>query len=190
MSAILLVPLCSAARQIGLPDWGNCDAWAAPGDDEVPIIDLGDEYSSYRKPAPRPAAAGRTRRPLWKSALLYIPNRVLDFLDIFRFDVGVGPGAGAVLRMTKDGQLGYRREFPGSVRVGLRGRRVPVFLDTHDESGAGTTFRQSPDRQVQPAEFGVGVDILIGGAYIGADLGAVGDFCLGVFGVDLADDDL
>lgn len=166
-------------------------AFAAPDEDQVPIIDLGDEYSSYRKPAPRPgpsrASAGR---PFWKSALLYIPNRVLDFVDIFRFDIGVGPSAGAVLRLSKDGQLGYRRQLPGSVHVGLRGRRVPFFLETHDESGVGTRFRQTPDRQVQPAEFGAGIDVLLVGVYAGVDLGAVGDFCLGIFGVDLADDDL
>ena len=164
---------------------------SAIDDDAVPIIDLGDEYSSYKKPAP---AAKRTKRS--KSSTLpyqiamYIPNRVLDILDILRVDVGVGPAIGGVVRFSKDGQLAYRKQLPGSLHLGLRGRNSPLFIEKRDEIGVSPSFSQSKDRPVAPAEFGAGIDVGLLSIYGGLDLGSIGDCLLGFVGVDLANDDI
>ena len=53
--------------------------------------------------------------PWWSDVLLYIPNRVLDLIDVFRVDVGVGASVGSVVRVTEYAQLGYRRMAPLSI---------------------------------------------------------------------------
>ncbi|NLF25410.1 MAG: hypothetical protein GX589_07100, partial [Deltaproteobacteria bacterium] len=51
----------------------------------------------------------------WVDVVLWIPNRIMDFLDIFRFDIGVGPSHGAVVRLSRYAQAGYREMSPASV---------------------------------------------------------------------------
>ena len=55
--------------------------------------------------------------PWWAEVLLYIPNRVLDLIDVFRIDVGIGASVGGVVRVTKYAQGGYRQMLPVSLRV-------------------------------------------------------------------------
>jgi len=163
----------------------------APTEDEineVPQIELGEEYEGYKKLKPGKTPASETS--FWRKALLYLPNRFLDLIDVVKVDVGVGPSFGGVLRVTKYGQLGYRSISPFSARLGLRGRKVPVFLESSSEFGIGPAFVQSHDRQVGASELGAGVDLIIVGAYAGVDLVSLTDFFLGIFGVDIADDDL
>lgn len=77
---------------------------------------------------------------------------------------------------------------PGSLRVGLRGRDSPVFIEDRSAKGFGRDIRG--DRKVSPGEIGVGVDVLAVGAYGGVALDEAADFVLGWFGVDFRDDDL
>jgi hypothetical protein len=93
------------------------------------------------------------------------------------------------MRITRNGQLGYRKIRPFSLRIGWFGRRLPVQLETKDEIGIGPKFRQSPAREVCMSELGVGFD-LIGGLYGGVCLEEVADFVTGIFLVDLLDDDI
>ncbi len=170
------------------------EAAAAPGayDDEVdtvPNVELGEEYEDYKKTGPGRTVRHEEESSTWRKVLLYLPNRFLDFLDIFRFDVGVGPAAGGVLRVTKYGQAGIRSLAPGSLRVGLRGRKVPVFLESSNEFGIGPAFVQSHDRTVGASEVGAGVDLFLVSAYLGVDFASFGDFLLGIGCIDLAEDD-
>jgi hypothetical protein len=128
--------------------------------------------------------------PWWSQALLWIPNRVIDFLDIFKLDVGAGPAAGAVIRVTEYGQVGYRQMLPASVRVGLLGRRFPAMIEHSNELGIGPAFLDSKDRRVCPGEIGVGADLLFVGAYGGICADEFVDFLAGIFFLDLKDDDL
>lgn len=121
--------------------------------------------------------------------LLYLPNRIIDFLDIFRVDVGVGPATGAVLRLTRHAQMGYRNISPMSVRVGLFGRKPPLLVESSNEIGIGPAFIQSKDRNVCTSEFGLGLDILFIGGYGGICLEEVFDFFGGVFLYDPKNDD-
>jgi len=131
----------------------------------------------------------KVERNIWYEIALWPINRILDFIDIFRVDVGVGGAAGAVVRITEYGQAGYRGISPGSVRVGGFGRDVPVKLETSSEFGIGPTFVQSKDREVCTGEVGVGADLFLG-AYVGICLEEVADFLAGIFFIDLMGDDL
>lgn len=128
-------------------------------------------------------------REWWMDALLWFPNRLLDFIDIFRVDVGVGSAYGASIKITEHGQAAYRKMVPFSVRVGAFGRQAPIMVETSDEIGIGSYMQKSLDRQVCPGEVGVGGDLLLVGAYGGICLDEFGDFLAGLFFFDLMDDD-
>ncbi|RMG41832.1 MAG: hypothetical protein D6719_07710 [Candidatus Dadabacteria bacterium] len=129
-----------------------------------------------------------THRPWWNEALMWFPNRIMDALDMFRVDVGVGGAAGAVVRVTRRGQVGLRRMFPGSLRVGYFGRKAPFIIEKYDEIGMGSTFKSSPERDICAGEIGIGADLLIGG-YAGICLEEVLDFTAGLFLIDVMQDD-
>lgn len=156
-------------------------------------LDLGEEYQEHGK-----ERYGRGKTPQYKKqdsslvykTLLFIPNRVLDILDIFRFDVGVGPSIGAVIRVTPHGQAGVRLLMPISVRAGLRGRRLPVFIEHSSEMGIGPAFLSSESRKPSSLEVGAGVDLLLAGAYLGVSIDSIWDALAGFAGFDPADDDL
>ncbi len=121
--------------------------------------------------------------------LFYIPNRVIDLWDIFRGDVGVGSSGGAVIRATRYGQFGYRYVEPLAFRLGPQGRRFPFFIERDTEGGAGAGFTQSTSRHVTPYEVGLGLDLLIVGAYAGLSFDEAWDFITGWFLFDTKGDD-
>lgn len=122
--------------------------------------------------------------------LLWLPNRVADLTDIFKFDVGVGTSYGAVLRISKEGQLGFRRVPESSVRLGHFGRESPYILrvEKSNEVGVGPYFTQSKQRQVCKGELGIGVD-LFAGIYGGVCFDEIIDFVSGLGGGDFKGDD-
>ncbi len=125
-----------------------------------------------------------------RQIFLWLPNRVLDLIDVFRFDVGVGPAAGGVVRVTKWGQAGLRSVSPLSVRAGNFGRDWPVKIEHSSEFGIGPTFLQSHDRVVCPGEVGLGLDLFVVGGYGGLCFDELFDFFGGLFLFDSKDDDL
>ena len=125
-----------------------------------------------------------------KQILLWPVNRVLDLVDIFKFDIGVGSSLGDVARVTKYGQVGYRQMIPASLRIGNFGRDWPVKLEYGEEIGVGPAFAESRVRNICPGEVGAGVDFLLFGIYAGVCTEEILDFGTGLFFVDLMDDDL
>ena len=125
-----------------------------------------------------------------RQALLWLPNRFLDLIDVVKIDVGAGPSAGGVIRATSYVQAGYREMSPLSVRVGTMGRRAPVMLERSNEFGIGPGYMESSDRKVCPGEFGAGLDLFIAGAYAGICVDELADFLTGLVLIDLKDDDL
>ncbi len=128
--------------------------------------------------------------PWWAQVLLWFPNRIMDLIDIFKVDVGVGPSFGAVVRVTKYGQVGYRSVSPLSVRVGLFGRSMPFMLEHSSEFGLGPGFVASHDRTVCKGELGAGADLFLVGAYGGVCVDEVIDFIAGIFFLDVSGDDI
>jgi len=120
--------------------------------------------------------------------LLWLPNRIVDFLDIFRVDVGLGTGYGGVVRLTPHAQFAYRKLEPGSVRAGLFGRDLPIRFESGVELGYPTDFRSSVGRSPTPGEFGIGLDLLVG-AYAGVCVDELFDFAGGLVGFDPQNDD-
>ena len=121
--------------------------------------------------------------------LLWVPNRVVDFIEIFRVDVGVGPALGAVVRVTDYGKIGARVVTPISLRVGLFGRNWPFLIEHSNELGIGPLYLESGEREVTPLEIGAGFDFFLFGAYAGVSFDEAADFLSGIIGEDISDDD-
>jgi len=122
--------------------------------------------------------------------LLWLPNRLLDFVDIFRVDAGVGLATGAVVRITKYGQAGIITQSPGMLRIGDFGRASPLQVETTNEIGFGPAFKSAPERNLCPGIVGAGIDLVIVGAHIGFCPEELVDFALGIFTIDIMKDDL
>lgn len=173
---LLLAAACAAAPSPSLADSKDGTSNAAVS----PKAPWGD-FKVVERPAPYST---------WERVLLWFPNRIVDLLDVFRVDVGVGPAAGGVVRVSRYGQAGYRTMSPGSLRVGLFGRRAPVLVESSNEFGIGPAYVESKDRKVCAGEIGLGLDALIVGGYAGICLEELADFALGIFTIDLMDDDI
>ena len=126
--------------------------------------------------------------------LLYPVNRVLDVLDIFRLNVGAGPGFGLNLRATKFVQVGMENYF--SVRAGL-GKRggllVPRYGLFYTESelltmGIGPLYTGGWQRGM--TEVGGTIHLGIVGIDAAIDLSEILDFLGGFVFIDFRGDDL
>jgi len=175
-------PLNLQAQDFGYRDKENEKVTASPkapwGDFEV----VDDNKASS------PSSSGSSK-PWWEHVLLWIPNRVVDFFDIFRVDVGAGPAIGGVLRLTKYAQVGYRQVAPFSLRVGDFGRKAPLLIETSNEFGIGPAYINSKDRKICNGEIGIGADLLLG-AYVGFCSEQLLDFAAGLFFLDPSNDDI
>jgi hypothetical protein len=129
--------------------------------------------------------------------LYYIPNRLLDIVDVFRLRARLGPGLAASARATE-----YISFFGGTYNTvygGLPGARSPekwrspvgferykgiVFfgVDATDVTPYGPRYT--------PAEFEVGAQLLILGADIGFEPVELGDLLAGLVLFDPIGDDL
>ncbi len=126
----------------------------------------------------------------------YIPNRILDLLDIVRLRARVGPGFGAGVRVTKVAQahLGSHAAlyagFPGP-----RERRIPkspIGLECHSgvalsvlELSGGFGF----DPGYTATEVGADLHLGIAGLAAGVDPVELADFFSGFFLIDIRNDD-
>lgn len=126
---------------------------------------------------------------VFRKVLWYIPNRLIDLVDIIKVDLGVGSAAGATLRMTRYGQMGGRYIDPASYRLGLRGRSFPMFIERESEYGFCGSFEQSSARHVTPLEIGANLDLGLG-IYLGVSIDELADFFLGFVLLDIKEDDL
>ncbi len=127
----------------------------------------------------------------------YVPNRVLDALDLVRARVRVGPGLAAGVRATEAADA-----FAGSylsVYAGLpgpRGRktpRLPVGLESRtgveaSVLDASTGVGMGPDYST--AETGASLHLAILGFDVGVDLVEACDLVLGLLFIDVLNDDL
>ena len=129
--------------------------------------------------------------------LYYIPNRLLDIIDVFRLRGRLGPGLAVSARGTD-----YVSFFGGTyntVYAGLPGARTPdrwrspvgrerykgfVFfgIDATDVTPYGPRYT--------PAEFELGAQLLIVGADVGFEPVELGDFFAGLLMYDPIGDDL
>jgi hypothetical protein len=128
---------------------------------------------------------------------LYIPNRVLDILDVVRLRARVGPGVAADVRATN-----LAAAFLGAystVYVGLPGPRngpkpkLPVGFENRSGvqvSIADATVDGHAGPDYGPTEIGLGVQALIVGVDVGIEPLELLDVVAGLFFIDLRADDL
>jgi hypothetical protein len=148
--------------------------------------------------APVAPAAQASHHGFGHTLLLYIPNRIFDVLDIVRARVRLGPGIAVGVRATK-----WTDIFLGSYAsacVGLPGpRRTPRIpwpggiesrsgLAASVADGTVTSYDSNP--RYSATEVGLGAQAILIGAEIGVDPAEVFDLFLGIFTIDLLEDDL
>jgi hypothetical protein len=125
---------------------------------------------------------------LFRRILFYVPNRIIDFADVWKLNVGVGLGLGANIRPTKGLQFGIAAY--DSVRAGLRGRRLPVWHEWSLEGGFDGMYHEFGETERGFYEFGGTIHLAIIGFEAAVDIEEVLDFGYGLFILDPADDDL
>ena len=133
----------------------------------------------------------------WTKTLWYIPNRVLDFVDMFRLKIAVGPGLEAGARITDPFTV-----YAGSSRtvyVGLPGERAPgewpSILGATQKTGLVLLGADASDLHPDPPRYEfseIGVQFHLGA--VGMEAGVVPsealDFLHGILGRDRSGDDL
>lgn len=134
---------------------------------------------------------------LGRKLVFYLPNRILDMLDIFRMRLRVGPGVAAGVRATKVAQA-YVGTY-AAVYAGLPGPRMrklprsPVGLESYNGIDvslleASTGGGVGPD--YSPTEFGASTQLAILGFDFGFDPVEMLDLAGGLLLLDPRDDDL
>jgi len=123
----------------------------------------------------------------FRKVAFYLPNRVFDFLDIWRFNAGIGLGAGINIRPTKSLQFGLA--VYDSVRFGLRGRRAPFWHEQSWEGGIDGMYYEGGETERGFYEFGGTIHFFLVGLDAAFDIEEILDFGCGIFLSDPADDD-
>ena len=143
-------------------------------------------------PAPAPQAAPyngqSTGNSLVDIVLYYVPNRVLDAIDIARVNIGIGCGFGFNIRATELAEIGYGQY--STTRFGMKGRVMPVYDEKIDEGGIGFLGWVNGCLQRDPSEVGADLHLGVIGAQAAVSLVEVVDFVAGFALIDLQGDDL
>ncbi len=152
---------------------------------------------AYMVSPAQPAAAERPEHSIGHKLLLYIPNRVLDVVDIVRLRVRVGPGVALGARATQVFS-GYIGSY-ASVYAGLPGPRLkptiklPIGFESYNGVGvsvANATVSGGIGPDYSFTEFGLGGQLLIAGFDFGIDPWEIVDLAAGLATVDPVGDDL
>lgn len=120
--------------------------------------------------------------------LYYVPNRVLDFVDIFRCNIGIGCGFGFNVRATELAEIGYG--CYETTRFGMKGRVMPVYEENIQEGGIAFLGYVNGCLQRDPTEIGADLHLGVIGAQAAVSLAEAADFVTGFIFVDLQQDDL
>ena len=141
-------------------------------------------------------ADARANQGVLTTILWYLPNRVMDLIDIFRLRLKVGPGLGVGFRMTD-----YAAFYGGSqyaVYLGLPGPRYPEAVrypvGLEYQRGIVLAGVDASDDLKHPPRYGfsevdAGLHLFLIGAEAGIDPFEIADFLSGLFLIDLRRDD-
>jgi len=139
-------------------------------------------------PCAAPYAGQSTGSSLLDIILYYVPNRVLDAIDIGRFNIGIGCGFGFNLRATELAEIGYGQY--ATTRFGHKGRVMPVYDEKIDEAGIGFLGWVNGCLQRDPSEIGADLHLGVIGAQAAISVVEIVDFIAGFALIDLQCDDL
>jgi len=141
--------------------------------------------------SPNAPAKAQTKKPaeasLLRRVIFYVPSRLADFLDIWRFNAGIGLGLGANIRPTKTLQFGFAAY--DSTRFGIRGRRWPFWHEWSLEGGFDGAYQELGDTERGFYEFGGTIHFILVGLDAALNVEEAIDFVFGVFLKDPLDDD-
>ena len=113
---------------------------------------------------------------------------MLDFIDIGRLSIGVGCGFGDNVRVTELAEIGYGQY--STTRFGMKGRVLPVYEESINESGIAFLGYVNGCLQRDPTEVGADLHLGIIGAEAAVSLAEAADFVTGFLLIDLQGDDL
>lgn len=134
---------------------------------------------------PTAAAHAADAEQVARNAANYIPNLVMDLLDVFKLNIATGKGTGANLRFTRMLEAGAGTY--DAKRYGLNGRSQPVYEESIDEGGVGLIGITFGDLDRDPYELGLTLHTQ-GGFEIAANLRSALDFLTGIVLIDLEAD--
>jgi hypothetical protein len=135
--------------------------------------------------------AGFSDESAARTALLSLPNRVVDLLDIVHVGFGVGPGFGLELHPTRYARL--KAMAGADVGLGWFGRHArPTQAAAHASAAAGVAEASAsagPMWRVPKWDIGVYYHALIDMIYVGIAPDEFVDFLAGFATYDTKDDD-
>ncbi len=124
--------------------------------------------------------------------IMWLPNRVLDLFDIAKAGVNAGPGIGVNAKATDLAQGMFLNRT--SVGVGLQTlRSLPAYAGVESAVGAGPLgVDMTAGRGWDHATTDIRLEVhpVLAGAHVAVDPVAIVDFVLGIFTIDISDDDL
>lgn len=129
--------------------------------------------------------------------LLYLPNRVFDFLDIFRIKARLGPGFDVGLQITEPVRLyagGHSAVF-----IGIPGprteRTIPIPIGAEAKAGGalsvldGITEKNTGSKKTY-SEINAELQLILIGLDIGIDPLEIADFFTGFICMEVVEDDV
>jgi len=137
--------------------------------------------------------AGWPNEGFGKGVAMYLPNRILDLLDIVHVGVGFGPGAGIMLQVTRPLRVGAGAGIEDG--VAWFGRMGEPFSGGHYAMAAFGPFDAQETTDVVLRwrvpfwDVGVWAQIYLGEAYLGIAPDEIVDFIVGFTTYDMKDDD-
>jgi hypothetical protein len=137
-----------------------------------------------------PPKLGGNQSSVVYQILTWVPNRILDLIDVFKFDIGIGPALGGKITITESFQMGARIFTPSSLRLGNFGRKSPIILEKSSEYGISPFFKESKQRLKCSYQLGVGIELIIIGVNLELCPTELIDFIGGTFLVDSEGDDI
>ena len=192
----------------------GCSAIRVPGQWRTPLV------VKQKRTAPLLGANRTTRlrvdRPIWAHALLYVPDRVLDLLDIVSVDIHFGPGLYVDGHLTRAAQLALGARTGSGIgwheqrSLGMMYRReaavgfLPFGALAHESALAGTSgvkeckdafaglYRPSHKLYQTHKDYwavGASVTLVLSGIEFDVHPAQIADFVAGIVTVDLLDDD-
>jgi hypothetical protein len=131
-------------------------------------------------------------RSIFVDILLYVPNRVLDVLDIVRAGVSVGPGIGVDLTATE--ALNVTLMTRASVGLGYQTlRHSPIEAASYAMIGVGPLEADAEaglEWYRSPGDIRVEFHVLLVGAHVAVEAFEIFDLAAGFIFLDPKEDDL
>ena len=188
LTCIASIFFCVLTTSISLAEEQN------EGNEEDALI---EDTRETKKSESKTLKASHEEHSVLHKIALYIPNRILDTIDMVRARLRIGPGIAASIRFTD-----YADLFLGSyvsLYVGLPGPRdrvmprSPIGVETLNGAElsvlkASTGFGLDP--AYSETELGIGLHLALIGLDVGFDPVEIVDFIGGFFLFDIKEDDI